>query len=528
MPATQWGSKAVSRSSTGNGPVITYIDLTDAINEAIGMTGRFMRGNWSDILRLTLGVAVCFYVAFYSFSQPARDQFVEESGKLGADFSLLNLAGFLFMFLAAPIFTIGMVTFLSLMFARVSFAKDNLYWKRRGRSQAVISGLGVSVKDLWRDVHGFREALERKVNRRPTRPRWVSRILLFLSGLIALSPVLLAPFKDLEDALGTGNDSYLLRAFGVAFILYLVSRRLRAPPVGDRSYRAKAWVARLKGLGVIAAAFAITGVAARILDAVLQSGIFPSSQSSTILAGIYLLLAAGIGYGWLYAMAHAIGIGIRYILEGRKIGLAQAADRERRDPRAPITVLRSFADEAVQGELSYAALEAVIEEAASVYGPLIAAGAPGKLPAGEVGRQYFSHETWKEGVLDFLDRSLFVLLVPATTAGVQWEIDTIVERGHAGKLLLILMPTDDLPLRQHVLANGFQGTPWGDAVHGADFTKALAAYFKPDGRLVVFTSEQRDRADYQLAIHCAVHAMFCGFGGEGGTRSEPKAANRVA
>jgi hypothetical protein len=499
---------AVSRPSESSGPEIIYVDLTDATKEAIGMTGRFMRGHPRDIVALLLGVAGCFYAAFYSFSQPARDQFAEEWGRLGSDFSLLGLAGFLFMFVAAPMLTIGMVTFLSLMFARVSFAKDNLYWKRRGRSQAVIGGLGVSVKELWRDLHRLRERLERKVDRRPTRLRWLSGILLFLAGLVALSPILLAPFKDLEDALGTGTDNFLFKAFGVAFVLYLVSRRLRTPPVGDHSYRARAWVVRLKGFGVIAMAFGMTVVAAHLLNFVIDSGIFPSSESSTILKGIYLLLATVIMYGWLFAMAHAIGVGARYIMQARKIGLAQAADRERHDPRAPITVLRSFADEATQGELGYAQLEATIEEAASVYGPLVAAGAPGQLPVGEVGRQYFTHETWKNGVLDFLDRSLFILLIPATTAGVQWEIETIVARGHAGKLLLVLMPTDDLSLRQRVLADGFRGTPWSALVHDADLTRALAAYFKPDGSLVVLTSENRESADYQLAIHCAVHAMF--------------------
>ena len=163
----------------------------------------------------------------------------------------------------------------------------------------------------------------------------------------------------------------------------------------------------------------------------------------------------------------------------------------------------------VGGELSYVALEAAIEEAASAYGPLIAAGAPGQLPPGEVGREYFADENWKDGVLKYLDRSLLVLLIPATTAGVRWEINTIVARGHIKKLLLMLMPTHDLPARQRVIAEGFRGTLWERTIGGADFGKALAAYFEPDGGLVVLTSTNREGADYQFAIHCAVHAMFC-------------------
>src|SRR5438045_2565184 len=56
----------VSRPSDSRRPEITYIDLTDATNDAIGMTGRFMRGRPREIVALTLGVGGCFYVALYS------------------------------------------------------------------------------------------------------------------------------------------------------------------------------------------------------------------------------------------------------------------------------------------------------------------------------------------------------------------------------------------------------------------------------------------------------------------------------
>ena len=118
-------------------------------------------------------------------------------------------------------------------------------------------------------------------------------------------------------------------------------------------------------------------------------------------------------------------------------------------------------------------------------GCLRSAIGPGQLPTGEIGRKYFAPETWKDGVIDYLDRCLFVMLVPATTAGVKWEIDTIVARNHAGKLLLVLLPTHDLATRQHVLVDGFRGTLWERPIADADFSKALAAYFGPDRGLVV-------------------------------------------
>jgi hypothetical protein len=490
-------------------PRIAYVDITDATNEAIGVTGRFVRGDRKAIVIVTLIVWAGFDLALLSFSRPARDQVLQELEKLGVDFSVLAILEFLFVLLAAPIFTIGVITYLALMASRASFARENLYWRRRGRSQRVIGSLGVSVRLLWRDLHQFRDALERQAGRRPTRLRRISGILQLSAGLIALAPIILAPFKDIEVSLGAGTDSFLFKAEAIALVLYLVSRRLRTPPVGDQSYRTRAWIARLTGVAIIAAALGSTYVGVLLLDALLDSGLFPSSRSNWTLPVLYPLLGAGLMYGWLYVFFQIVGVGVGYILRARKIGLAQASDRERRDPRAPITFLRSFADETAAGELSYAQLERAIEEAASIYGPVVAAGAPGKLPPGEIGRHYFSASTWMDGVLDYLDRSRLVVLVPAITMGVQWEIDTLVARGYAGKLILALMPTSDLDVRQRVLTEGFRGTSWEAAIGRANFSRAIAAYFEPDGGLIVLTSRKREGADYQLAIHCAVHAKFC-------------------
>ena len=39
--------------STASEPQTIYVDLTDATNDAIGMTGRFMRGEPRDTIALT-------------------------------------------------------------------------------------------------------------------------------------------------------------------------------------------------------------------------------------------------------------------------------------------------------------------------------------------------------------------------------------------------------------------------------------------------------------------------------------------
>jgi hypothetical protein len=428
---------------------------------------------------------------------------------VAADRSLyFQFYGFLFISTVPLILTVGWCIFLVLWVARASFAKDNLFWKRRGGSRRLINGFGLSLRELWRDLHQFREELERQAGRRPTLRRRLSNVLLLLAGALTLSPVLLSPFKDLEGWFGIGTDSFLGRAFAVALVLYLVGRRMRAPPTSDWSYRGRAWIARATGVGVITAALAITYGGARLIEALVDSGVFPSAQPYTVLAFLYIVFVAVVFYGWMFVFFRLVGVSLPYFLRAGKMGLPHALDRERRDPRDPVTVLRSFNDEAAGGETTYRKLEAAIEEAASVYGPAVTAALQGQLPAGEVARLYLSDATWKDDVQSYIDRSLFVLLIPGTTAGLRWEIDRIVAGGHVAKLILALLPTFDLSLRQRGLTQSFEGTPWERTVAGADLSAALAAYFKPDGGLVMLTSCNRDGADCQLAIHCAVHAIF--------------------
>jgi hypothetical protein len=136
---------------------------------------------------------------------------------------------------------------------------------------------------------------------------------------------------------------------------------------------------------------------ARIVEASVDSGVFPSAQPYTVLAFLYIVLIAVLFYGWMFVFFRLVGVSLPYFLRAGKMGLPHALDRERRDPRAPVTVLRSFNDEAAGGETTYPKLEAAVEEAASVYGPAVTAGLHGQLPAGGVARLYLSDATWKDG-----------------------------------------------------------------------------------------------------------------------------------
>jgi hypothetical protein len=73
------------------------------------------------------------------------------------------------------------------------------------------------------------------------------------------------------------------------------------------------------------------------------------------------------------------------------------------------------------------------------FGPFVAIGKPGELLAmGGADRVYERNESWKETALNLMDRSRVVILQPAETEGVWWEISTCLARIEPARLLICL------------------------------------------------------------------------------------------
>jgi hypothetical protein len=125
----------------------------------------------------------------------------------------------------------------------------------------------------------------------------------------------------------------------------------------------------------------------------------------------------------------------------------QAADR-----RPPIVLLRSFRDDDASfytqtSEHNYEAtrLEEAVAEHFLAYGPFLTIGKPGEAkPKLGAGRRH-ARGDWRVVVTDWMDQALILLVVPGTGAGLAWELETLVERHHARKLL-VLMPPESKPL----------------------------------------------------------------------------------
>ncbi|MCX6879258.1 MAG: hypothetical protein NTW21_36460 [Verrucomicrobia bacterium] len=95
------------------------------------------------------------------------------------------------------------------------------------------------------------------------------------------------------------------------------------------------------------------------------------------------------------------------------------------------------------------AMDTAEEQLASCFrklGPFIAFGKPGELVAtGGADRLYVSHEVWQQKFLDLLGRSSGVVLQPAHTRSIWWEIRTCLERVQRGRLLLCFAAFEESP-----------------------------------------------------------------------------------
>jgi len=74
------------------------------------------------------------------------------------------------------------------------------------------------------------------------------------------------------------------------------------------------------------------------------------------------------------------------------------------------------------------------------YGPFVAIGRPGeRFAAPGAARMYVSHDTWQATVLDLMDRSQLIVLQPANTEGIWWEIKQTLERVEPQRMIMCLV-----------------------------------------------------------------------------------------
>ncbi|MGH8772284.1 MAG: hypothetical protein ACREV2_14080, partial [Burkholderiales bacterium] len=222
---------------------------------------------------------------------------------------------------------------------------------------------------------------------------------------------------------------------------------------------------------------------------------------------------------------------------GRRLSQPDASRLLEADERAPILLLRSFADDPKQirakgfatrtfslGLRGRKRLEAAIADELARLGPFIAIGRPGeKLPQLGAARTYFRDEEWQAAVSDWIARARLIVMIAGHTPWVQWELREVARAGQLGKLLLLLPPGDtaDRKRRLDLVAESLEDEAVAGLSADSDVTRIIAMRFSAEKqssdesrlrfrdpssgvrRINFIESGAADEVDYELAIRVA-------------------------
>ena len=185
------------------------------------------------------------------------------------------------------------------------------------------------------------------------------------------------------------------------------------------------------------------------------------------------------------------------------------------DPRPPVLLLRSFADEAraPMARDSFGVvtlLEEKLKRAVIGLGPFVAIGLPGeKIAYRGAGRAYYSEAEWREAVLKFMETSRLIVLVAGESPALVWELEQIVVRNYLGRTVIVLPPDEDAGIcarRWQVLERLLP--PLARANPGSA-ERAAAIYHAGDTTVLVGSSVNINVSDYGDMMRAPLYDLFC-------------------
>jgi hypothetical protein len=184
------------------------------------------------------------------------------------------------------------------------------------------------------------------------------------------------------------------------------------------------------------------------------------------------------------------------------------------DPRPPVLLLRSFADEATAPRhadsfgdvtiLEHALLRAVLR-----LGPFIAIGLPGeKVSYRGAGRAYYSEAEWRDAVLGFMERARCILLVAGDSPALVWEIEQVAARNYLGKTVIVLPPEADAERRLRRWEILQQRLPPLANVTPGSAHAVAAIYHAGSATVLVWSSLGLKAADYEHMLYVPFYELY--------------------
>jgi hypothetical protein len=202
-----------------------------------------------------------------------------------------------------------------------------------------------------------------------------------------------------------------------------------------------------------------------------------------------------------WAFASAVGVaGILALSIGKKLTTPRAPEALASDPRPPVLLLRSFADDEIflPGQSAppplwaYFGTEETLEQLTagtfSAVGPVIAIGRPGeKLPPLGAARLWVSNEEWKEQVEELLSRCRRVVMFLGDIKGndgLAWEVEKIFGLSAPEKIVLIVPPISEDAVQARWQKYRERSHGRLPAYEGGEATATFSPEWRPDIRRV--------------------------------------------
>jgi hypothetical protein len=230
---------------------------------------------------------------------------------------------------------------------------------------------------------------------------------------------------------------------------------------------------------------------------------------------VALVVGAATGIGFLAGLAFlpfALA-GSRLMQRARQTLALHVAEVRARDPRPPVLLVRSFADDMLELDPKFEyfsrlfrkrlTLEEFVTHRLERLGPVVAIGKPNERfsPLGAA-REYVFGPGWQERVRSVLDECSWVIAILGGTEGLQWEYEQVLHRGLAGRLIVVVPPATPEVFQERwtVFQQAFPPARGANASLALQAGGPLCAIFPEGAEPLLFCSRYWNETAYDVVL----------------------------
>jgi hypothetical protein len=223
--------------------------------------------------------------------------------------------------------------------------------------------------------------------------------------------------------------------------------------------------------------------------------------AATLSASAFLLQQLGVANpGAGIAQASAVFAAWVFYRTLRLVKPAASALRDR-DQRAPVVLLRRFADDALgTGKLDATTFEHAVALDLGRIGPAIAIGRPGERlqPLGASRMYLETTDDWQSAVRTLLDEAALVVVVLGGSTNVTWEFRTALGQRGATQVLVLVppVPREDLERRWTAFVAATHDVLTGQLPPMPPDHRVLALWFTGDAPVVLVAGGRAPRQSW--------------------------------